>query len=129
MTNLFRSGFWLLALGSVLLLASCNGGKQVSAYIPGNGGSPQAGKFVILKYKCGSCHTIPGIPHANGAFGPPLNFIARRTLIAGNFPNTPAMLEQWVMNPPAMKPATAMPELGLTENDARNVVAYLETLR
>lgn len=110
------------------LLTGCMGGKQRSAYTPGNGGSPQAGKFVIAKYKCGSCHTIPGIRDATGVFGPPLNSIASRSIIGGNFPNDPSTLEHWVMDAPSMKPATAMPDLGLSQTDARNVVAYLETL-
>lgn len=111
------------------LLLGCTGGRQRSAYVPGNGGSPQAGKFIIVKYKCGSCHTIPGIRNADGVFGPPLYYIADRSIIAGNFPNNPATLERWVRDPVAMKPATTMPNLGLSQNDARNVVAYLETLR
>lgn len=115
------------ALPAALLLG-CRGGKERSAYTPGNGGNAQAGKSVIVKFKCGSCHTIPGIRDAHGVFGPPLNYLASRSIIGGNFPNDPATLERWIMNPPAMKPATAMPDLGISEPQARNVVAYLETL-
>lgn len=125
----FRSGGWPLALCAALLAAGCNGGRDVSAYTPSSGGSAAAGKMAIVKYKCGSCHTIPGIRNADGVFGPPLNHIARRSIIGGNFPNDPGTLEHWVMSPTAMKPATAMPVLGLSKSDARNVVAYLETLR
>lgn len=126
-TSVAQAAF-LFAL-PVLLMLGCNGGKDVSSYAPNVGGSARAGKFVVVKYKCGSCHTIPGIANADGVFGPPLDHIARRSIIAGNFPNTPATLEQWVMAPTSMKPATAMPDLGLSTNEARNVVAYLETLR
>lgn len=112
-----------------LLLLGCNGGKDVSSYTPSVGGSVKEGKFVVVKYKCGSCHTIPGVAHANGVFGPPLNHIARRSIIAGNFPNDPDTLAHWVMDPPAMKPKTAMPQLGLSPQDARDVVAFLDTLR
>lgn len=84
---------------------------------------------MIVKYKCGRCHTIPGIPGANGVFGPPLNFMGRRTMIAGNFPNDPENLVRWIMSPQAMKPQTAMPQLGLTDRDARDAAAYLYTLR
>lgn len=124
---LSRAAGWLVLPGA--LLVGCVGGKQRSAYIPSNGGSVQAGKFLIVKYKCGSCHTIPGIRNADGVFGPPLNFIASRSIIGGNFPNDPDTLAHWVMDPPSMKPATAMPKLGLSQSDARDVVAYLETLR
>jgi cytochrome c2 len=92
-------------------------------------GSPRLGKQLIARYKCGTCHAIPGIPRAHGVFGPPLNFLARRTILAGNFPNTPGNLVRWIMSPKSMKPGTAMPDLGLDERQARNVAAYLETLR
>jgi cytochrome c2 len=92
------------------------------------GGSVHSGRRIIAEYKCGSCHTIPGIPGAHGVFGPPLNMMARRSYIAGNFANTPRNLTQWVMAPTSMKPKTAMPVLGLNQQQARDVTAYLETL-
>lgn len=124
----FASRAVLLVL-PVLLLLGCDAGKERSAYTPEFGGSAQAGKFIIVKYKCGSCHTIPGVQNADGVFGPPLFSIARRSIIAGNFANTPETLEHWIMAPTSMKPKTAMPDLGLSEREARSVVAYLETLR
>lgn len=95
----------------------------------GTNGSAARGKNTMLAYGCGKCHTIPGIRHANGVVGPPLVWLARRTYIAGNFANTPDNLVHWVMNPPSMKPRTAMPQLGLTEPQARDVAAYLYTLK
>ena len=41
----------------------------------------------------------------------------------------PADLEKWILNPPAVKPGTAMPNVGLTEDEAAKIVAYLETLK
>lgn len=87
------------------------------------------GRQVIEQFRCGSCHTIPGIHGANGVFGPPLIQFGRRSYIAGNFPNAPGMLTQWIMEPQAMKPKTAMPTLGLNEDQARDAAAYLETLQ
>jgi cytochrome c1 len=52
-----------------------------------------------------------------------------RTMIAGDFPNMPENLAHWVQAPTSMKPKTAMPDLGLTDQQARDVAAYLETLR
>ncbi len=83
----------------------------------------------MVTYGCGKCHNVPGIHGANGVVGPPLVALSRRTYIAGNFPNTPENLVHWVMAPQSMKPKTAMPELGLTEPQARDVAAYLYTLR
>lgn len=35
----------------------------------------------------------------------------------------------WIMSPRSLDEATAMPPLGLTEPEARDVAAYLYTLR
>ncbi len=87
------------------------------------------GKQVIEQFRCGTCHTIPGIRGATGVFGPPLMEFGRRSYIAGNFPNSPGVLAQWIEEPQIMKPKTAMPTLGLNEGQARDAAAYLETLR
>lgn len=121
-----RMGVLCCALAG--LLSGCTGGKATSPYSVAIGGTPQAGQQLIEHYKCGKCHTIPGIPHAHGVVGPPLNFMGSRTMIAGNIANTPSNMVQWVMSPKSLKPATAMPDLGLSEKQARNVVAYLESL-
>jgi cytochrome c1 len=114
---------------ALALLCGCRGGQTTRTHPVQVGGSPDRGKAVIVEHSCGKCHTIPGIHNANGVVGPPLTFIARRSMIAGNFPNTPENLIHWVMDPKSMKPKTDMPNLGLTEPQARDVVAYLETLR
>jgi cytochrome c len=92
------------------------------------GGSVDRGREVIVQYRCGSCHRIPGIRNAKGVFGPPLNLIARQTTLAGNFPNVPSSMVQWIKSPTSMKPKTAMPDLGLSEQQARDAAAYLYTL-
>lgn len=92
-------------------------------------GDARRGSEVIRAAGCGSCHVIPGIRAANGKVGPPLTFFAARTYIAGRVPNTAANLVQWIENPPAIDPATAMPRLGLSEREARDVAAYLYTLQ
>lgn len=92
-------------------------------------GSARRGAVVIQQFRCGTCHVIPGIQGAHGVFGPPLNLMSRRTLIAGEFPNTPYNLTHWVQAPTSMKPKTRMPDLGLTEEEAEDVSAYLQTLR
>jgi cytochrome c len=111
------------------LLAGCTGGRTVQSYPIATGGYAHRGKQIMVQRHCGSCHTIPGIRNANGVFGPPLAFFARRTYIAGNFPNAPDYLVHWIMSPTSMKPKTAMPDLGLSEQQARDVAAYLYTLR
>jgi cytochrome c1 len=92
-------------------------------------GNPHEGKKLIVSYGCGACHTIPGVYTARGLVGPPLYFYGRRTMIAGELPNQPGNLVRWLMNPPAIEPETAMPNLGLSEQQARDISAYLYTLR
>lgn len=118
----------LAALSGVILGAtSCVGGKEARAYAVYSGGDPQRGAQVINMKKCGSCHVIPGINGAAGLVGPPLASFARRTYIAGEVANTPDNLVRWVMNPQAIEPHTAMPNLGLTQRQAHDVAAYLYT--
>ncbi|MGC2618387.1 MAG: c-type cytochrome [Acidobacteriaceae bacterium] len=117
----------LLVLGASLL-SGCVGGQATRHFSVATGGYSHRGEKVVAEYRCGKCHEIPGIRNANGAFGPPLNAMARRSYIAGEFPNNPQNLTRWVMSPRSMKPKTAMPDLGLSNQQARDVTAFLETL-
>jgi len=123
----------LIAIGVVLagIAAStgCTGGRTVYAYTTATGGNPAEGKRLIEQYGCGSCHLIPGVRGADGLVGPPLLAFGRRTYIAGELPNQPENLVRWLENPKAIEQGTAMPVLGLTEQKARHVAAYLYTLR
>lgn len=110
-------------------LTSCQGGKLVNAYVVYTGGNAQRGAQVISMKKCGSCHVIPGINAARGLVGPPLLYFGKTTYVAGMVPNTPPNLVRWVMSPQSINPNTAMPNLGLNEQQARDVAAYLYTLQ
>jgi len=104
------------------------GGKEIPSDSIAINGSPQRGRVVIEQFRCGSCHIVPGIPNADGMVGPPLNQIASRTFIAGEFQNNLQTLIRWIQAPTSMKPKTDMPDLGLTEQQAADVAAYLERL-
>jgi cytochrome c len=69
------------------------------------------------------------VPGAVGNAGPPLEQFGRRSYIAGGIPNTVPNLVRWLDNPPAMKPGTAMPDLGVSLEEARHMAAYLYSLR
>lgn len=126
-----RSWLPIFAVSLVAVLSSgCVGGRTLATpHPPDTGGSASAGKQLIAERGCGKCHTIPGISNAKGVVGPPLNAMGRRSYIAGIFPNTPQNMIQWVMSPKSMKPKTAMPSMGLSEQQAKDVAAYLYTLR
>jgi cytochrome c len=89
-----------------------------------------SGLLLVQQKGCGGCHVIPGVPGATGTLGPTLDGVASRATIAGgSLPNNgPDDLKRWVLDPPALKPGTVMPKLGLTEDEATSVAAYLETL-
>ena len=93
------------------------------------GGEPQRGKQAITNYGCDTCHTIPGVLSADATVGPPLTAMASRSYIAGRLENTPENLMFWIRQPHQVDEKTAMPETGVTESDARDIAAYLYTLR
>ena len=118
----------LLLVALLFGLSSCREAQGTELHYTVTGGNPDAGKQAIQIYGCGSCHMIPGVDNANGTVGPPLEFWARRTYIAGEVPNTPDYLIRWIQVPQAIEPGTAMPNLGVTESHARDIAAYLYTL-
>ncbi len=119
----------LIASALLGVLPACRGGKTDNVYVVYTGGDAHRGRYVIDEYRCGACHMIPGVHDANGLVGPPLMLFGRRTFIAGELPNQPENLVRWLRSPKSVEPGTAMPELGLSEQDARDVAAYLYTLR
>ena len=91
-------------------------------------GSPQRGRALLSAHGCPACHLVPGSA-LQGMVGPPLTGMGSRSYIAGRFPNARIDMEQWIRRPQEMKPGTAMPDLGVSERDARDMASYLATLR
>jgi cytochrome c1 len=113
---------------AILALAGgCRG--QTAPAVMVAGGDAARGQEAITAYGCGACHVVPGVRAAQGMVGPPLTAFAGRAYIAGEAPNTASALIQWIMNPQSIEPGTAMPALGVTEAHARDIAAYLYTLR
>lgn len=112
-----------VASGGVLFMQTREANRaQANAATLGNA---EAGERAFARYGCGACHVIPGISGAQGQVGPDLATFGQRTLIAGSFENDPATLTRWLMHPQAMRPGSGMPEMGVTQRDARNMAAYL----
>jgi cytochrome c len=130
MTLRSRPGLAAVALAVLLAgtVAGCHSDSAAQVRIV-SGGSAEVGKKLIKQYGCGSCHEIPGVAGANGLVGPPLEKFGRRGYIAGELPNTPDNLTHWIADPKAVEPGTDMPDLGVTPQQARNITAYLYTLR
>jgi cytochrome c len=72
---------------------------------------------------------IPGIEQADGLVGPSLDHMGRRIFIAGLLRNTPDNMMTWLRSPQAVSTGNAMPDMGLDEDQARDITAYLYTLR
>jgi cytochrome c2 len=116
----------LCAALCMTLLAAC-GAKDGKTDVAG--GDAATGKQLVTQYQCGACHAIPGIRGAGGEAGPSLEGFGKLSYIAGRIPNQPDRLAAWLLDPPALKPGTAMPALGLTEQEARHMAAFLYTLQ
>lgn len=96
--------------------------KQAAADL--TGGDPDHGKSAIRHYGCVSCHTIDGIS-SEALVGPPLIKMASRSYLAGNLENTPANIAHFIQHPRQVHNDTAMPEMGVTDQDARDIAAFL----
>jgi cytochrome c oxidase subunit 2 len=95
-----------------------------------SGGEASAGERLFMSDQCASCHMIRGTAASYGTVGPDLTHLATRSsLAAATIANSPAQLEQWIVNPQSIKPGDRMPDLGLSRADARKIVAYLDSLR
>jgi cytochrome c1 len=133
MRKLMRAATWIAATAFCALLTACWDGELINtgSDLAGLefGGDPKAGVHEITRTGCGACHTIPGIAEANGLVGPPLTQMGRRTYLAGVLRNTPDNMMVWLQKPQKVVPGNAMPDMGLSEQQARNITAYLYTLK
>jgi cytochrome c oxidase subunit 2 len=77
---------------------------------------------------CISCHAIRGTVAA-GVIGPDLTYVgSRSTIAAGLLENTPENLAKWIMDPQEVKPGNLMLDMGLNDEQAGQVAAYLLSL-
>ena len=90
-------------------------------------GDPERGEAMFIQYGCGSCHALKNVRTATGMVGPPLDGIAVRVVVAGHLANTPSNMERWIRDPQHVSPGTAMPDLGVGQEDARDITAFLYT--
>ena len=118
-----------LLIASLLAVtaAACEPGNAAG---PDNfAGDARRGTDLVKQYQCGSCHDIPGIAGADGNVGPPLHRIGTRTYIAGYIQNSPDNMAEWIEDPQRMLPGNAMPRMDIPQKDARDIAAFLYTLK
>lgn len=117
-------------LSTVWMVSAC-GKTPVSAETDGTPVAVDAarGARLMAQYQCGACHVIPGIAAARGGIGPSLQDFGARSYIAGRIPNRADWLVAWLQQPSALVPGTTMPDMGVPLQDARDMAAWLGTLR
>lgn len=108
------------------------GVAQASVPLPKVTGNASNGRSMFAAKGCAACHVARGVPGAVGTIGPSLNGIGdptkHPTLVDGQA-NTPENVATWLVDPPARKPGTQMPNLGLSQKEADDLAAFLVTLR
>jgi cytochrome c2 len=109
---------WFLA---AVAAAGC--GRAEANPVPG--GSVARGEQAYFAMGCAACHTVDGVRGPHGKVGPPLTGIGQRSFLAGRLPNSPENMVRWIMHPQQVEPGTAMPDLHVTEQGARDLAAFL----
>ena len=97
--------------------------KEMAAAM--TGGDPDLAPPLFRRYGCTGCHSIRGIPGADGQVGGPLDGIAHRVYVGGAANNSAGNLIAWIVSPQRFSPNSAMPATGISEQDARHLAAYL----
>lgn len=99
--------------------------QRQAAALAMTGGDAAQAPSIFRRYGCAGCHTIPGIPGADGKVGGPLEGLRQRVYIGGVLNNTPENLIDWIVAPQRFSPQTAMPQTGISKEEARHLAAYL----
>ena len=118
-TNGFPPEPDLVAKASVTSVAD-SGDRGVDRGGAGGGGADPAAAAKRPAYfdsVCVACHAVGG---RGGNVGPALDGLANRM--------DRETLDRWLANPQAVKPGTAMPNLGLSDEVRAELVAWLSTL-
>ena len=86
------------------------------------------GQKLFLMKGCVGCHSLVAYNAPKGLLGPNLANVGARTYIAaGTLPNTDENLAHWIRVPQDVKHGVLMPNLGVTEDEAKALVAFLRT--
>jgi cytochrome c len=114
----------LTVLG-VIVLAACNRAANTDR---AHAETRHAQARALIAEHCAACHQVPGVAVATGRVGPSLAHIGSQQIIAGYFANSPSTLTDWIVHPQKLLPGNAMPEMGLSRDQAATIVDYLYTV-
>lgn len=104
-------------------------GATETAQVASPAGSVEEGKAIFISKPCIGCHTVEGIPQAQGQAGPDLTHQAGRPLIADTLTRTDENMRKWLSDPAAVKSGVLMPKPNLTDDEMDDLIAFLETLK
>jgi putative membrane protein len=113
-------------LVAIALTTGCDGSRATARRFTGgdvNAGAPRCARTDATR-----ATRFPGVPSATATVGPPLAGLASLVYVAGAT-NPPDHLMRFIQHPRQVRAGTPMPESGVSERDARNIAAYLYTLR
>lgn len=117
------------AVAILLALTACGPSTEERRWAANlTGGDPGRGKIAIQHYGCIACHTIDGM-RSQAVVGPPLTRMASRSYLAGNMKNNAPNMIHWIQKPREIHRDTAMPDVGVTASDARDIASYLYSYR
>lgn len=117
----------ILVVPLLVLLSACDGPPDTNPHLPS--ADPKLGRALVVAKGCAACHAFPDVRWPRGGLGPPLAGFADQGLIAGRLPNQPGELIRFIRDAPAFVPEGAMPAMPMSDQEARDVAAYLLTLR
>lgn len=113
--------------------------QTADAAEPAPGTLAAEGKALFQGRGCAGCHTIRGVNElprdlevlpTGREWAPDLTHVGSRGTFAGSlFELNPTELAQWLRNPPARKDGSLMPNLGLSQAEIEQLVAYLLSLK
>ena len=94
--------------------------ETVDAHALGTDAAARGKQLFYSKYACQSCH-IADYKNDKGYIGPALAGVGNRL--------TPGWMYKWLKDPNGLRPGTLMPNLNLKDNEARDLTAFLMTLK
>jgi cytochrome c oxidase subunit 2 len=100
--------------------------QQPGSPAPAPGNLYATGEKLFTSKGCLACHSLVAVNAPKGMVGPNLaNVGARSYIAAGMLKNTDENLARWIRDPQGIKKGVLMPNLGVSEPDARALVAFL----
>lgn len=113
-------------LGALIMTSMVRDSEtKTAAAVALTGGDPARAPALFRRYGCSGCHTISGIPGADGQTGAPLSGLSKHVYIAGVLENRSDNLVAWIVSPQSFSSQTAMPKTGISEQEAKDLAAYL----